>query len=76
MKTEIFVYEFLNVIRLNLINNNRSGYNSQSKAEVNFAAVNRLNRSVVVNQQIAFVIGQLTELCQLKLKFNSAVEFV
>ncbi len=72
MKTEIFVYEILNVIQLNLINNNRSGHNCRSKAEVNFAAVNRLNRSVVVHQRIALVIGQLTELCQLKWKFNSA----
>ena len=55
------------------INNNWSGHNCRSKTEINFAAVNRLNRSVVVNQQIALVIRQLTELRQLKWKFNSAV---
>ena len=56
------------------INNNWSGHNCRSKTEINFAAVNRLNRSVVVNQQIALVIGQLTELRQLKWKFHSSVE--
>ena len=61
------------VIQLNSIHNIRRSYNCRSNAKINLAVVERLNWSVVVNQRIAVVISQLTELCQLKRKLKSAV---